>query len=121
MAISRTTARGLRVPADHLRGAQTQRALGVFQAGSGAQNDMNANEVISNRAVHPNDDVRVSSAIGLPACRSAMHIAALKAIDFLISAVGELRGVVVKQTRTYRDLVMVERTHLQDATPLTVG
>ena len=108
--------------------------LVVFQTGSGTQTNMNANEVIANRAIqmaggalgskkpiHPNDDVNrcQSSNDTFP---TAMHVAAVEAIDnLLIPAVAELRDTLHAKAQAYHDIVMIGRTHLQDATPLTVG
>ena len=108
--------------------------LVVFQTGSGTQTNMNANEVIANRAiqlgggvvgskkpVHPNDDVNHSQSSN-DTFPTAMHIATVEAIEnALIPAVGELRDALDAKARNYRDVVMVGRTHLQDATPLTLG
>ena len=108
--------------------------LVVFQTGSGTQTNMNANEVIANRAiqlaggivgskkpVHPNDDVNHSQSSN-DTFPTAMHIATVEAIDSqLMPAVGELRDVLAAKSATYRDVVMIGRTHLQDATPLTLG
>ena len=108
--------------------------LVVFQTGSGTQSNMNANEVIANRAdelagtgrgaglpVHPNDDVNLgqSSNDTFPA---VMHIAAVEQLeDVLIPAVAALRETLHVKAEEYAGLVMVGRTHLQDATPLTLG
>lgn len=108
--------------------------LVVFQTGSGTQSNMNANEVIANRAiqlaggelgskkpVHPNDDVNrgQSSNDVFPA---VMHIAtAAMVTDALIPAVRGLRETLLKKSREHADVVMVGRTHLQDATPVTLG
>jgi fumarate hydratase class II len=108
--------------------------LVVFQTGSGTQTNMNANEVIANRAIqlaggtvgskkpiHPNDDVNhgQSSNDTFP---TAMHIATVEAIEGgLIPAVTRLRDVLDEKSRAYGEVVMVGRTHLQDATPLTLG
>src|SRR5580704_4028865 len=108
--------------------------LVVFQTGSGTQSNMNANEVIANRAIqlaggvvgskkpiHPNDDVNHSQSSN-DTFPTAMHIATVEAIEkVLFPAVGELRNTLDAKARTYRDVVMVGRTHLQDATPLTLG
>jgi fumarate hydratase, class II len=108
--------------------------LVVFQTGSGTQTNMNANEVIANRAIqiaggvvgskkpiHPNDDVNHSQSSN-DTFPTAMHIASVEAIeDGLISAVSWLRDVLYQKAHTYRGIVMTGRTHLQDATPLTVG
>jgi fumarate hydratase, class II len=108
--------------------------LVVFQTGSGTQSNMNANEVISNRAieiaggvmgskkpVHPNDDVNrgQSSNDTFP---TAMHIAAVQVIhDRLLPAVRSLRDVFATLEQRYADVVKIGRTHLQDATPITLG
>ena len=108
--------------------------LVVFQTGSGTQTNMNANEVIANRAIqlaggtvgskkpiHPNDDVNHSQSSN-DTFPTAMHIATVEAVEgLLIPALGGLRDVLDEKTRAYRDVVMVGRTHLQDATPLTLG
>jgi fumarate hydratase, class II len=108
--------------------------LVVFQTGSGTQTNMNANEVIANRAIqiaggvvgsqkpiHPNDDVNHSQSSN-DTFPTAMHIATVEAIeDKLFPALGRLRDVLEERSQHYRDVVMVGRTHLQDATPLTLG
>src|ERR1700746_1339481 len=108
--------------------------LWVFQTGSGTQTNMNANEVIANRAIqlaggtvgskkpiHPNDDVNHSQSSN-DTFPTAMHIATVEAIEGgLNQAVTQLRNVLDEKTRAYCDIVMVGRTHLQDATPLTLG
>ncbi len=108
--------------------------LVVFQTGSGTQSNMNANEVMANRAiqlaggepgsktpVHPNDDVNrgQSSNDVFPA---VMHIATASMItDALLPAVRGLRETLAKKAREHAGVVMVGRTHLQDATPVTLG
>lgn len=108
--------------------------LVVFQTGSGTQSNMNANEVIANRAiqlaggqpgsktpVHPNDDVNCgqSSNDVFPA---VMHIATASMItDALLPAVRGLRETLIRKSREHAGVVMVGRTHLQDATPVTLG
>jgi fumarate hydratase class II len=108
--------------------------LVVFQTGSGTQTNMNANEVIANRAIqlaggvvgskkpiHPNDDVNHSQSSN-DTFPTAMHIATVVAIEEnLFPSVGRLRDVLEEKSQQYRDVVMVGRTHLQDATPLTLG
>jgi len=110
----------------------TEFPLVVFQTGSGTQTNMNANEVIANRAIqlaggvvgskkpiHPNDDVNHSQSSN-DTFPTAMHIATGEAImDKLFPALGRLRDVLEEKSQVYRDVVMVGRTHLQDATPLT--
>ena len=108
--------------------------LVVFQTGSGTQSNMNANEVIANRAdelagtgrgagtpVHPNDDVNLgqSSNDTFPA---VMHIAAAVELeDELVPAIEELRDTLAAKQAEFDGVVMVGRTHLQDATPVTLG
>ena len=108
--------------------------LVVFQTGSGTQSNMNANEVISNRAielaggergsktpVHPNDHVNrgQSSNDTFP---TAMHIAVvLDLVERLYPAVTELRDVLDAKAREFADVICVGRTHLQDATPIRLG
>ena len=108
--------------------------LVVFQTGSGTQSNMNANEVISNRAiqlaggvmgskapVHPNDHVNrgQSSNDTFP---TAMHIAVvLELRERLYGAVSRLRGTLHAKSEEYAGIVKVGRTHLQDATPITLG
>ena len=108
--------------------------LVVWQTGSGTQTNMNANEVISNRAiellggqlgskkpVHPNDDVNRSQSSN-DAFPTAMHIAAVEQIrGRLIPAARRLRDTLDAKARAYADLVKIGRTHLQDAVPLTLG
>jgi len=108
--------------------------LVVFQTGSGTQTNMNANEVIANRAIqlaggdvgsrtpiHPNDDVNHSQSSN-DTFPTAMHIATVEAIESgLNPAISRLRDVLDEKAGIYRDVVMVGRTHLQDATPLTLG
>ena len=106
----------------------------VFQTGSGTQTNMNANEVIANRAnelagsargantpIHPNDSVNLgqSSNDTFPA---VMHIAAVEQIeDALMPAVDALRDTLLAKANDNQDVVMLGRTHLQDATPVTLG
>ncbi|WP_436793355.1 class II fumarate hydratase [Actinospongicola halichondriae] len=108
--------------------------LVVWQTGSGTQTNMNANEVISNRAiehsggvmgsktpVHPNDHVNrgQSSNDTFP---TAMHVAiVLELHRHLYPGVGELRDTLAAKAAEFSDVVMVGRTHLQDATPVTLG
>ena len=108
--------------------------LVVWQTGSGTQSNMNANEVIANRAIqlaggevgskepiHPNDDVNrgQSSNDTFP---TAMHVAAAEEVGReLLPAVAILRDTLDAKAREYKDVVMVGRTHLQDATPVTLG
>ncbi|MGE0709289.1 MAG: class II fumarate hydratase [Planctomycetota bacterium] len=108
--------------------------LVVWQTGSGTQSNMNANEVISNRAiellggeigskkpVHPNDHVNrgQSSNDTFP---TAMHVAAVTELcGRLLPALGQLQGSLERKAEEFKDIVTTGRTHLQDATPLTLG
>jgi fumarate hydratase class II len=108
--------------------------LRIWQTGSGTQTNMNANEVISNRAIeiadgvmgskkpiHPNDDVNMSQSSN-DTFPTAMHIAAATRLaEGLIPAVTRLRDAVDAKAREFQDVVKIGRTHLMDATPLTVG
>jgi fumarate hydratase, class II len=108
--------------------------LRIWQTGSGTQTNMNANEVISNRAIelsggtlgskkpiHPNDHVNFSQSSN-DTFPTAMHIAAAEQVERkLIPAVTELRNALDTKAREFKDVVKIGRTHLQDATPLTVG
>src|SRR6202521_899411 len=108
--------------------------LHVWQTGSGTQTNMNANEVISNRAieisggvmgskkpVHPNDDVNMSQSSN-DTFPTAMSIAAAtETARRLLPAVKKLRDVLLAKSLEFADIVKIGRTHLQDATPLTFG
>src|SRR6185436_7439607 len=107
--------------------------LRVWQTGSGTQTNMNANEVISNRAIeiaggvmgskkpiHPNDDVNMSQSSN-DTFPTAMHIAAAEQMNKLIPRVREVEGAISRKAAEFKDVVKIGRTHLQDATPLTVG
>jgi fumarate hydratase class II len=104
--------------------------LVAFQTGSGTQSNMNANEVIARRAtalgggkpaIHPNDDVNRSQSSN-DAFPAVMHIAAAEAIErALLPALGELRAALDERGRALGAIVIIGRTHLQDATPLTLG
>jgi len=108
--------------------------LVVWQTGSGTQTNMNANEVIANRAiellggqlgskhpVHPNDDVNMSQSSN-DAFPTAMHIAAVEQLrGRLLPAVRRLRDTLDQKARAFADVVKIGRTHLQDAVPLTLG
>jgi fumarate hydratase, class II len=108
--------------------------LVVFQTGSGTQTNMNANEVIANRAIqlaggvvgskkpiHPNDDVNHSQSSN-DTFPTVMHIATVEAIKSkLVPAISRLRDVLDEKSKQHQDVVMLGRTHLQDATPLTMG
>ncbi len=96
--------------------------LVAFQTGSGTQSNMNANEVIAHLAkVHPNDDVNRSQSSN-DAFPTVMHIATVEAIEnTLIPAVHRLRDTLHGRGQTMADIVIIGRTHLMDATPLTLG
>ncbi len=108
--------------------------LRIWQTGSGTQTNMNANEVISNRAielaggvmgskkpVHPNDDVNMSQSSN-DTFPTAMHIAAAEQVkNVLIPAVRETAEALEAKAREFAGVVKIGRTHLQDATPVTVG
>ncbi|WP_313283464.1 class II fumarate hydratase [Delftia tsuruhatensis] len=108
--------------------------LVVWQTGSGTQTNMNVNEVLANRAseilggergesrlVHPNDDVNKSQSSN-DVFPTAMHVAAVTAIEQkLLPAIALLRNTLQAKSEAYADIVKIGRTHLQDATPLTLG
>ncbi|KQU93449.1 class II fumarate hydratase [Devosia sp. Root105] len=108
--------------------------LVVWQTGSGTQSNMNVNEVISNRAiemsggvmgskkpVHPNDHVNMSQSSN-DTYPTAMHIAAVEAIEnYLVDRVMLLRNTLDAKATEFMGVVKIGRTHLQDATPLTLG
>jgi len=108
--------------------------LVVFQTGSGTQSNMNANEVIGNRAIqlaggvvgsmkpiHPNDDVNRSQSSN-DTFPTVMHIATVEQLETaLIPAVTALRETLAAKSAEFADIVMIGRTHLQDATPVTLG
>lgn len=96
--------------------------LVAFQTGSGTQSNMNANEVIARLAnVHPNDDVNRSQSSN-DAFPAVMHIAAVEAIEnSLIPAVHRLRATLHSRGQALAETVIIGRTHLMDATPLTLG
>lgn len=108
--------------------------LHIWQTGSGTQTNMNANEVISNRAIelaggvmgskepiHPNDDVNMSQSSN-DTFPTAMHIAAASRVaEALIPAVESLRDAIAAKAEEFASVVKIGRTHLMDATPLTVG
>jgi fumarate hydratase class II len=107
--------------------------LRVWQTGSGTQTNMNVNEVISNRAIelaggemgskkpiHPNDHVNMSQSSN-DTFPTAMHMAAAEAIVDMLPAVQKLRDALHQKAQQWQHIVKVGRTHLQDATPLTLG
>ena len=124
------------IAADEVLAGQhdAQFPLSVWQTGSGTQTNMNMNEVLANRAsqllggaagesrlVHPNDDANrgQSSNDVFP---TAMNVAAMQAIETaLLPALGTLRDTLAAKSQAFADVVKIGRTHLQDATPLTLG
>ena len=108
--------------------------LAVWQTGSGTQSNMNANEVISNRAiemlggeqgskkpVHPNDHVNMSQSSN-DTYPTAMHIACAEEIEHrLLPALQKLRNALNDKAQAWKDIIKIGRTHTQDATPLTLG
>ena len=108
--------------------------LVIWQTGSGTQSNMNVNEVISNKAhvnsggvlgekseIHPNDDVNKSQSSN-DTYPTAMHIAAYKkVVEHTLPAVEKLRNTLHEKAETFKNIVKIGRTHLIDATPLTLG
>ncbi|WP_159566374.1 class II fumarate hydratase [Budvicia diplopodorum] len=108
--------------------------LSIWQTGSGTQTNMNINEVLANRAseilggkrgndrlVHPNDDVNKSQSSN-DVFPTGMHVAAVTAIlEHLLPELKALHKTLAAKAEAYRDIVKIGRTHLQDATPLTLG
>ncbi|MDP2250442.1 MAG: class II fumarate hydratase [Hydrogenophaga sp.] len=113
---------------------QSEFPLVVWQTGSGTQTNMNLNEVLANRAsellggergegrlVHPNDDVNRSQSSN-DVFPTAMHVAAVDAIVHrLLPSLDLLRNTLAQKAAEFTDIVKIGRTHLQDATPLTLG
>ncbi|MEO8158834.1 MAG: class II fumarate hydratase [Betaproteobacteria bacterium] len=112
----------------------TEFPLVVWQTGSGTQTNMNVNEVLANRAsellggergekrlVHPNDDVNKGQSSN-DVFPTAMHVAAVGALhERLVPALELLRDTLLAKSKAFDDIVKIGRTHLQDATPLTLG
>ncbi|MFN8406009.1 MAG: class II fumarate hydratase [Sphingobacteriaceae bacterium] len=113
----------------------TEFPLVIWQTGSGTQSNMNVNEVVANRAhvlqgytlgqgktfIHPNDDVNKSQSSN-DTYPTAMHIAAYKLLmDVTIPGVEKLRNALQKKSEEFKSIVKIGRTHLMDATPLTLG
>ncbi|WP_277110149.1 class II fumarate hydratase [Chryseobacterium taklimakanense] len=108
--------------------------LVIWQTGSGTQSNMNLNEVISNKAhvnnggvlgekseIHPNDDVNKSQSSN-DTFPTAMHIAAYKkVVEHTIPAVEKLKSTLDEKAKQFKNIVKIGRTHLMDATPLTLG
>lgn len=112
----------------------TEFPLAVWQTGSGTQTNMNMNEVLANRAsellggehgmsrrIHPNDDVNKSQSSN-DVFPTAMHIAAVIALhETLLVQLKKITAALQQKSRAFADIVKIGRTHLQDATPLTLG
>ncbi|WP_332647675.1 class II fumarate hydratase [Lysinibacillus sp. 54212] len=107
--------------------------LVVWQTGSGTQSNMNVNEVLAFRAngilttqgidekVHPNDDVNKSQSSN-DTFPTALHIAAVESVeDYLLPRLSVLKATLQKKSEAFTDIIKIGRTHLQDATPLTLG
>ncbi|MEK5036795.1 class II fumarate hydratase [Sporosarcina sp. FSL K6-3457] len=107
--------------------------LVVWQTGSGTQSNMNMNEVLANRGnqlleewgeeerLHPNDDVNKSQSSN-DTFPTALHVAGVIAVQQqLIPAIGQLKATLGKKSEEFMDIIKIGRTHLQDATPLTLG
>lgn len=133
--LPRTTAQAIAQAAARVAAGEfdAQFPLAVWQTGSGTQTHMNVNEVLANlasralgggfgeaRCVHPNDDVNrgQSSNDVFP---TAMHIATVRALEPLFTALDALRRALIRKAETYSDVIKIGRTHLQDATPLSFG
>jgi fumarate hydratase class II len=115
-------------------GHEQEFPLSVWQTGSGTQSNMNMNEVLANRAsellggergvrrlVHPNDDVNLGQSSN-DIFPTAMHLAAVLGMSHrLLPALGHLRDALVTKSSEFAAIVKIGRTHLQDATPLTLG
>ena len=119
-----------------LRGKlEDQFALVIWQTGSGTQTNMNCNEVIAHKAhvlqgnklgegtllIHPNDDVNMAQSSN-DTFPTAMHIAAYKKlVELTIPAVEQLKDTLAKKADDFKDVIKIGRTHLMDATPLSLG
>src|SRR5205823_3932623 len=108
--------------------------LAIWQTGSGTQTNMNINEVLANRAseilggprgegrlIHPNDDVNKSQSSN-DVFPTAMHVAAVEGIrNRLMHSLMKLKTTLAAKSEEFKEIVKIGRTHLQDATPLTLG
>ncbi len=135
-ALAADKGRAILAAADEiLRGAHAAEfPLSVWQTGSGTQSNMNVNEVLANRAsellggargqarlVHPNDDVNLAQSSN-DVVPSALNVAAALGIERgLLPALAALHATLDEKARAFADIVKIGRTHLQDATPLTLG
>ena len=134
--LSKESAAAISAAADEVLAGQhpEEFPLVVWQTGSGTQTNMNVNEVLANRAseilggergegrlVHPNDDVNKSQSSN-DVFPTAMHVAAVAALEaHLLPALGTLQATLQAHSENFADIVKIGRTHLQDATPLTLG
>ena len=135
-ALDATKADAIAAAAERIAAGEHTEAfpLSVWQTGSGTQTNMNVNEVVANlasealgggrgsaRRVHPNDDVNLGQSSN-DVFPTAMHVAvALAAREGLLPALVELREALATQATAWADVVKIGRTHLQDATPVTLG
>jgi fumarate hydratase, class II len=132
VAVDRRTATAIKAAADEVAEGvwDAEFPVDVFQTGSGTSSNMNANEVIATLAserlgepgsVHPNDHVNASQSSN-DVFPSAVHLATVQSIaEELIPAVEHLRSSFARQSRRFRSVVKAGRTHLMDATPVTLG
>jgi len=134
--LSRDRAEAIAAAAEEVLAGQhgAEFVLSVWQTGSGTQSNMNMNEVLANRAsellggprgegrlVHPNDHVNLGQSSN-DIFPTAMHVAASVALgEHLLPALGELRQSLAVKSRVFAGIIKIGRTHLQDATPLTLG
>ncbi len=133
--LSREKAQAIQGAADEVLAGRhdAEFPLVVWQTGSGTQSNMNVNEVLANRAselfggergqkrkLHPNDDVNLGQSSN-DVFPTAMHIAAAIAVDDVLSAVQQLIKTFEAKNQAFKAIVKIGRTHLQDATPLTLG
>jgi fumarate hydratase class II len=134
--LKKPTAEAIREAADEVLAGRHDEEfpLVVWQTGSGTQSNMNVNEVLANRAsellggergqkrlVHPNDEVNLGQSSN-DVFPTAMHIAAARALhDDLVPAVERLKATLDSKSTQFESVVKIGRTHLQDATPLTLG
>ena len=128
--LSKNKAMAIIKAADEILSGQydDQFPLVIYQTGSGTQTNMNVNEVIAalattfaNEKIHPNDDVNLGQSSN-DVFPSSMHIVAVsKIINDLLPALQVMLQTLNKQAEKYSDIIKVGRTHLQDATPLTLG
>ena len=131
----RTRPRPSRAPRTRCsRAGDDEFPLVVWQTGSGTQSNMNVNEVLANRAsellggergqkrrVHPNDDVNLGQSSN-DVFPTAMHIAAARALkEQVLPAAETLKATLEKKREAFQSIIKIGRTHLQDATPLTLG